>query len=74
MGGYKLIKTQKYKNRELHFFRVAWLFIFPEKNSLNRKTRVKSKPIMINALNNWKSKYFISRHITIYTKRKYHSS
>ena len=73
MGGSKLIKTQKYKNRELHFFRVSWLFIFPEKNSLNRKTRVKSKPIMINALNNWKSKYLISSHITI-TKRKYHSS
>ena len=72
MSGSKLIKTQKYKNRELHFFRVAWLFIFPEKNSLDRKTRVKSKPIMINALNNWKSKYLISSHITI-TKRKYHS-
>ena len=70
MGGNKLIKTQKYKNRELHFWRVAWLFIFPEKNSLDHKNRMKSKPIMINALDNWKSKYFISRHITI-TKRKY---
>ena len=48
-------------------------FHFPGKNNLDCKIQVKSKPTVINALNNWKSRYFfiVTQQIS---KRKYHSS
>ena len=64
-----LSKTQKYKNWE----KSCVAFHFPGKNNLDCKIQVKSKPTVINALNNWKSRYFfiVTQQIS---KRKYHSS
>lgn len=58
--------------RELHFCRVrqsCLAFHFSSKNCRNCKIQENREPIVINALNNWKSRYFISVTQKV-TKRK----